>query len=120
MQILLQLSGLFILTLIGEAISSVLPFTFPGTLIAMFLLLIILRSGIVKETQLKESATFFSRYMAMFFVPAGVEIVENLEILRTSWIPLVAISIISLFITFFVAAKAVEIAEHVTAKRRSE
>ncbi len=118
MRILLQLSGLFILTLIGEAISALLPFTFPGTLIAMFLLLLLLVTGAVKETQLEESASFFSRYMAMFFVPAGVEIVENLELLRTSWLPLLAISIISLFITFLAAAKAVEGAECILARRK--
>ena len=111
MRILLQLSFLFLLTLAGEAVSYMLPFTFPGTLIAMFLLLFLLGTGIVKEDQLEESASFFSRYMALFFIPAGVEIVENLEMLRTSWLPLIAISLISLFVTFLAAAKAVEFTE---------
>ena len=118
MRILLQLAFLFVIMLLGEAISYILPFTFPGTLIAMFILLILLAVGIVKTEQIEESAGFFSKYMAFFFVPAGVEIVENLEILKTSWIPLVAISIISLFVTFFVAAKAVEISEWILSRRK--
>ena len=117
MRILLQLSFLFIVTLLCEAVSYMLPFTFPGTLIAMFILLILLGAGVVKTEQLQESADFFSKYMALFFVPAGVEIVENLEILRTSWIPLVSISIISLFITFLAAAKAVEFSEWLISRR---
>lgn len=120
MRILLQLSLLFLLTIIGNAVSSVLPFTFPGTLIALFLLLVLLASGIIREEQLSESASFFSRYMALFFVPAGVEIIESLELLRSSWLPIVLISLISLFVTFLVAAKAVEITERLTMGKESE
>ncbi len=120
MKILVELSLLFVLTLSGEAISSVLPFSFPGTLIAMFLLLFLMGSRIVKEEHLAISSAFFSRYMALFFVPAGVEIIENLEILKSSWLPLVAISIISLFITFFVSAKAVELVEAISHKKAEE
>ena len=111
MRILLQLSLLFSVTLLGEAISWLLPFTFPGTLIAMFLLLLLLGFRIVKEHQLEETADFFSRYMAICFVPAGVEILESAAMLRESWLPIVIISVISLLVTFLVAAKAVEIAE---------
>lgn len=118
-KILLQLLLLFALTLAGEAISYVLPFTFPGTLIAMFLLLVLLCTGVIKEDQLSESAGFFSKYMALFFVPSGVEIVENLEMLRSSWAAIVFISVASLFVTFLVAAKAVEITERIIARKEA-
>lgn len=120
MKVLLQLSFLFVLTLLGEAISYILPFAFPGTLISMFLLLILLGTGAVKDIQLEESANFFSKYMALFFVPSGVEIIENLEILKSSWIPLVAISLISLVITFFVTAKAVELSEYLIGRTNND
>lgn len=117
MRIILQLSLLFALTLIGEAISYLLPFPFPGTLIAMLLLLFLLASGVVKEEQLAESASFFSRYMALFFVPAGVEVIENFEALRSAWIEVAAISLISLFVTFLAAAKAVELVEWISRRK---
>ena len=119
MRIILQLSLLFILTLAGEAISHMLPFDFPGTLIAMFLLLLLLGTGIVKEEHLAESASFFSRYMALFFIPAGVEVIENFEALRSAWIAVVIISLISLFVTFLAAAKAVEIAERIARRKEA-
>ncbi len=120
MRILLQLSLLFALTLIGEAISAVLPFTFPGTLIAMFLLLLLLGMGVIKEHQLEGTADFLLRYMAMFFVPPSVEIIENLELLRSSWLPLVFISAVSLVTTFFITAKAVEITDRIMKRRNAE
>ncbi len=111
MRILLQLLLLSAITLLGEAVSYLLPFTFPGTLIAMFILLALMGTGIIRESHLEESSAFFTRYMALFFVPAGVEVVENLEILSTAWLPLVGISVVSLFVTFLAAAKAVEFTE---------
>ncbi len=118
MRIILQLSLLFLITIIGEAISYILPFSFPGTLIAMFILLLLLASGIVKEEQLTECATFFSRYMALFFIPAGVEVIENLEVLKSSWPAVVGISLVSLFVTFLAAAKAVEFTEWIAGRKR--
>ena len=118
MRIILQLSLLFVLTLAGEAVSYMLPFDFPGTLIAMFLLLILMGTGLIKEEALSESASFFSRYMALFFVPAGVEVIENFELLRSAWLEIAAISLISLFVTFFFAAKAVEVTEYLIQRRK--
>ena len=83
----------------------------------MLLLLFLLASGVVKEEQLAESASFFSRYMALFFVPAGVEVIENFEALRSAWIEVAAISLISLFVTFLAAAKAVELVEWISRRK---
>ena len=102
----------------GPAVSYMLPFDFPGTLIAMFLLLILMGTGLIKEEALSESASFFSRYMALFFVPAGVEVIENFELLRSAWLEIAAISLISLFVTFFFAAKAVEVTEYLIQRRK--
>ena len=117
MRILMQLALLSAITLLGEAVSYLLPFTFPGTLIAMFILLALMGGGIIREDHLEESAAFFTKYMALFFVPAGVEIVENLELLSTAWLPLAGISVVSLFVTFLAAAKAVEFTEWLIGRR---
>ena len=118
MKILLQLSLLFILTITGNSISALLPFPLPGTLIAMFLMLLLLGTGIVKENQITETADFFTRYMAMFFAPAGVEIIENLELMKTAWLPVVIIALVSLFTTFLAAAKAVELTEFIISGKK--
>ena len=83
------------------------------------ILTLLLGTGIVKEEHLAESASFFSRYMALFFIPAGVEVIENFEALRSAWIAVVIISLISLFVTFLAAAKAVEIAERIARRREA-
>ena len=57
--------------------------------------------------------------MAMFFVPSGVEIIEYADLLSSSWFHIILISAISMLITFFAAAKAVEITERLMQRRKA-
>ena len=75
--------------------------------------------GIIKEDGLSSSSSFFLKYMAMFFVPSGVEIIEYADLLSSSWFHIILISAISMLITFFAAAKAVEITERLMQRRKA-
>ena len=59
MSVLAQLCVIFAVSLVAEGISSVLPFTFPGSVMAMVLLLLLLVFRLVKPQQLKETSGFF-------------------------------------------------------------
>ena len=105
MRILLQLLLLSAITLLGEAVSYLLPFTFPGTLIAMFILLALMGTGIIRESHLEESSAFFTRYMALFFVPYGVGLMVSYRvILENLWAILVS-GIVSTVLVIFVTGK---------------
>ena len=119
METLSELIIIALLSLSGSAIAAVLPFAFPPAVISLFLLLILLLSGAIKEEGLDASSGFFIKYMALFFVPSGVEIIEYTDLLASSWIHILAISAISLVITFLAAAKAVEITERIMRRREN-
>ena len=119
METLSELLIIALLSLSGNAITSVLPFAFPPAVISLFLLLILLLKGVIKEEGLEATSGFFIRYMALFFVPSGVEIIEYADLLAASWFHILAISAISLVITFLAAAKAVEITERIISKRKA-
>ena len=118
MEILTELIIIALLSLAGNVIAAMLPFAFPPAIISLFLLLVLLITGAVKEEGLEASSRFFLRYMALFFVPSGVEIIEYTDLLASAWFHILVISAISLVITFFAAAKAVELTERLVVKRR--
>lgn len=111
MKTLLELGILFLVSLASEAIVAALPFEFPPAILAMFMLLLLLSMRAVKEVHLENTSTFFARYMALFFIPAGVEIINYLDLLKDTWFYIILIAFISLLTTFFAAAKAVELTE---------
>lgn len=121
MHLIEELMIIMLVSLSGELVSHLLPFTFPSAIISLFLMLLLLLTGIIKEEKIEKTGNFFLSNMAFFFVPSGVNLINNLDEFLSSWIIILLITIISLFTTFFAAAKSVEFCEYlIERKRRTE
>ena len=104
MKLLKQLAFLFILCLVGELISSVLPFAFPAGIISMIILLILLLCKAVKSEQISDVSDFLLSNMAFFFIPAAVNILENVHLIADKILPFFIICLVSTVVTFAVSA----------------
>lgn len=100
MNILKQILLIFSLCLVGEAISMILPFAFPASVISLLLLFVLLVLKVIKPEQIKDISEFLLSTMAFFFIPAGVAIIEKFEHIRSALIPLLAITLITTIVTF--------------------
>lgn len=119
MKILSQLAILMFICLMAELISAALPFSFPSAILALFILLALLSLKIIRTENLEEVFNFFISNMAFFFIPAGVQIINETEILKSAFLEIVLITVISLFTTFLAAAKTVELVERLIEKKNS-
>jgi len=99
MDILKQLLIITGICLFGEAISIMLPFTFPGSVISMLAVFILLYLKFLKETQIKKVADFLLQNMSFFFVPAATAIINEFKILKTDILILILIAMMSTIIT---------------------
>ena len=107
--VLRQICVLLGVCLVGEAVSSVLPFAFPASVIAMVLLLILLFSGLVKPKHLGQTGNFLLDNMALFFVPSCTSIVKYLDVLlENAWV-IVVISLITTPLVFAVTGHVVQL-----------
>jgi holin-like protein len=118
MKILLQIAFIFGICVVGDMISAVLPFTFPGSILAMVILLLLLILRAVKPSQLDETGGFLSKNMAFFFIPANVSVMEHFDIIKPVIIQILFISIVSMLATFAVAAYSAELT--ITIQRKIE
>lgn len=100
MKILLQIAFLFSLCLICDALAAILPFTMPGSVLAMILLFLFLSFRIIKFSSIKETAVFLQKNIAFFFIPSGVALIDYFSILAEVIFPVIIISITSVFLTF--------------------
>ncbi len=123
MKYLGQLALIFALCLVGDMIASLLPFSLPGSVMSMLLVLILLASGLLKERHLGESADFLLRNMTFFFIPPGVSIIRYFDIISSIWWQLLLVNIVSMVICFAVSAWTVtlviRVQERVTGGRRA-
>lgn len=120
-KLLFQTGILFGICWLGEAVSALLPIPIPGSVMGMlllFLLLLILR----KTDPIEEITEFLLKNMAFFFIPAGVGILAQFDLLWEKLLPLLTICVLTTLLTFLVTAytvRGVQILQE-KARRRKE
>lgn len=117
MRIIKQLFWIFLFSLLGEILSSAIAsiVAIPGSVIGMVLLFLALHFNVVKLEQVDEVGTWLTDNMAIFFVPAGVGLMTNFDVLAESWIQLVIIMVVTVALMMTFVGRVVQ-----KIKRQSE
>lgn len=102
MKYLFQMMIIAAVTFAGEMLNYLLPFPIPASVYGMVLLFIGLMSGVIKEGQIKETASWLLAIMPVLFVGPGVEIIEHFTGITNSVWPFAAVIIISTVVTMAV------------------
>lgn len=109
MKIIKQFGIIFFICWLGTVVEKLLPFAFPASVIAMLILLLCLITGLLKVEHIREKSDFLLENMAFFFIPAGVNVINYLDILKASWLPLVVICTVTTVITFAATAYSIRL-----------
>jgi holin-like protein len=89
--------------LIGDVLRRALHLPFPGPVIGMFLLALVLMVGgdsqatgvADKYSQLTRTANALISNMGLLFVPAGVGVIAEFGVLRQNWLPILVGLVVS-------------------------
>lgn len=97
MKIIKQLFWIFLFSLLGEFFSALLTnlIAIPGSVIGMVLLFFALHFNVLELSAVDEVGTWLTDNMAIFFVPIGVGLMTNFNVLADFWIELLVIMVIS-------------------------
>lgn len=116
MKMILQIGVVLGICLLGEGISLLLPIPFPGSVIAMVLLFLLLLSRVLHPDHIRQKSDFLLQNMAFFFIPAGVGIMEYAEELLPFLLPLLLICLITTILTFAASALTATLVIHIQQK----
>lgn len=119
MKIIVQIGLILGICLAGEGISLLLPIPFPGSVIAMILLFLLLLSGLLRPDHIRQKSDFLLQNMAFFFIPAGVGIIEHIETLLPVLLPLLFICLVTTILTFAASAFTAKLVIHLQEKAAS-
>ncbi len=120
MKVFKQLGILLILCLLAEFFVSLLPISFPSSVMAILILSVLLVFEVIKEHHIRETADFLLANMALVFVPMAVRMLGELDVLKGHVLGFLAVVLCSLLLTFFGAygsARLVQIYQRKKAKR---
>ena len=101
------MAGIFIVLLfyvLGELVGWLINGFIPGSVIGMILLFAALCLKLVKHGHIKPVAKFLCDNMALFFVPAGVGIINALDILSAYWQAVLVACAVSTVVVIIVVA----------------
>ncbi len=108
MRYLKQFSIIMTITLVGELLKELLPFMVPASIYGLFLMLVLLITGLLKVEQIKDTSDFLLDIMPIMFVPASVGLMDSWGILQDILVPVLVVSVFGTLIVMIVTAKTTE------------
>ena len=95
MKYIKQLTIIFAVTAVGEALKYILPFPIPASIYGLVLMLVLLMTKIIKLDQVKETGEFLIEIMTLMFITPSAGLMVPWEQFKQRLIPLVVISLVS-------------------------
>ncbi|HVJ56105.1 MAG TPA: CidA/LrgA family protein [Aliidongia sp.] len=95
---------LVICQLVGEVAAQASGLPLPGPVIGLLLLLGVLILTRGPDRHLEETSRGLLRYLPLLFVPAGVGVITQLDVLAREWLPVLAALFVSTALTLLVTA----------------
>ncbi len=117
MKIIKQTGIIFLICWISVGLEELVPIPFPASVIGLVILLACLLTGILKVSHVQEKSDFLLSNMAFFFVPAGVGLMNYLDILKSSWLPILVVCVASTVITFAATAYSIRLTLYLMKRR---
>lgn len=84
MKLLKQFMIIIAISLIGEVFSHIIPLPVPAGIYGIILMLLLLITGVLKASQIKEVSSFLIEIMPVMFIPAGVGLMQSYDLLAPS------------------------------------
>lgn len=119
MNFIKQVIIVFVICIIGELISTILPVPFPGSVVGMIVLFLCLIFKAVKVEKIRDFSDFLLQNMALMFIPPTVSVIEYFDVLKSVLWQFVFICIITTIISFVCTAYTVTLVIHLM-KKHSE
>lgn len=108
MKLIMQIGIVFAICLLGEVVVKFFPIPFPSSVMSMVILFLLLLFKILKTEHIHQKTNFLLKNMAFFFIPAGVGMMENFEVIKETWWQLLLICLITVVLTFWATAYTVK------------
>lgn len=95
MKYIKQFSLIALLTFIGECFNLLIPLPVPASIYGMVLLFLCLQTGILKLSQIEETADLLLGVMPIFFISPTVSLMSSIGVIKDSLFGVFVVCIVS-------------------------
>ena len=100
---------IFGIKMIGEFLNELLPLPVPAGVYGLFLLLLLLCTGLLKLKDIEATGNFLLDIMPILFIPASVGLIESYDAMKAILVPLVVTCLVSTIVVMGVTGKVTEL-----------
>ncbi len=111
---------IFGITMIGEFLNELLPCPVPAGVYGLFLLLILLCTGLLKLQDIETTGNFLLEIMPILFIPASVGLIESYDAMKAILVPLIVTCLVSTLVVMGVTGKVTELMVVILKKKTVE
>ncbi|MGN0775093.1 MAG: CidA/LrgA family protein [Candidatus Ventricola sp.] len=108
MNILRQFSIILLISLIGEALSYLVPLPIPSSIYGIVLLFLLLCTDALRVESIREASSFLIAVMPVMFIPAGVGLMASFGLLLPALPAYTVITVVSTVAVMAVAGRAAQ------------
>lgn len=95
MKYIKQFALIALLTFIGECLNLLIPLPVPASIYGMVLLFLCLQTGILKLSQIEETADLLLGVMPIFFISPTVSLMSSIGVIKDSLLGVFVVCIVS-------------------------
>lgn len=104
-----QFGIIITISLMGELLRKLLPFSMPGSIYGLIIILIALCTGVLKVEEVKGASDFLLEIMPILFIPSTVGLMESWGILKEILIPVLIVCIFGTVIVMGVTGRITQL-----------
>lgn len=86
---------------VGEAVVFLTAVKLPSSIIGLFMLFALLKTKVIKVSDVDGVSSFLIKYMGVFFVPPCVALLNHIGVIKMNVMPLLVVSLASTVLVIF-------------------
>ena len=108
MKYIKQFGIILAISFLGEILKSLIPLPIPASIYGLVLMLVALQTGILALDKVKDTAKFLIEIMPIMFIPAAVELMDTWGLLRSIFVPVIVITLVSTVVVMVAAGRTTQ------------
>lgn len=109
MKFLKQMCLIVLFSFLGELFRFLIPFPIPASIYGMVFLFGALSLKLITVDSVRETGSFLTSFLPVMFVAPVVNLLDCWDVLKGNLIPLLAITLVSTVIVFFVSGHVTQL-----------
>lgn len=120
MRFIRQFGVILGVTFLGELCKLFIPLSVPASIYGLIFMLFFLCRGWIKVEQVEECGDFLVEIMPLMFIPAGVGLIDSIDVLKPILFPLIVITLVTTFFVMIVTGHVAQFILEGKNKRKEE